>query len=298
MTRGVGPFSGPGLFSGKPATLRVDPAPPGSGLAFRLGAGGPTLAARVEQVTTASAWAGLPPHVPASAVLRNTTLADPSGRVAATVEHVISALAGLAVADALITLEGDEVPILDGSALPFARAIAEVRGPAAPREAITIAVPLRVEKGTASIEILPLGPGERPEYVYELDYGPSSPIGPSRAAWSPLDAEHGKQYLQQIAPARTFSLEAEARQARAMGLFAHLTPRDMVVVGADGQPIDNAWRLPEEPARHKLLDLIGDLALAGPPLAARVIARRAGHALTHEACRAVRAAVRQGDQHP
>lgn len=73
---------------------------------------------------------------------------------------------------------------------------------------------------------------------------------------------------------------------RSMGLFAHLTPREMLVLGADG-PIDNALRFEDEPARHKLLDLIGDLALVGAPLQADIVATRSGHALAHEAARAV-----------
>jgi UDP-3-O-[3-hydroxymyristoyl] N-acetylglucosamine deacetylase len=278
--------------------LRIDPAPLGTGLVFVDHLGAVIAEAQVEQVTAASGWARLdgrlPPQVPPAAVLRNTTLGSASGRVAATVEHVLSALAGLHVADARITLEGDEVPILDGSALPFARALAEVLAPAPPRQAITVAAPLRVERDKASIEISPLGPGEGAEYVYELDYGPGAAIPPSRATWRPFDAESAAAYLRDIAPARTFSLRAEAEQARALGLFTHLTPRDMVVVGEDGMPIDNAWRGSGEPARHKLLDLIGDLALLGAPLAAKVIARRAGHALTHEAARAVR----RGEHHP
>jgi UDP-3-O-acyl-N-acetylglucosamine deacetylase len=74
---------------------------------------------------------------------------------------------------------------------------------------------------------------------------------------------------------------------RAAGLFKDFSARDLVVVGEDGEPIENEWRLDDEPARHKLLDLVGDLALVGRPIVASVMAERSGHALTHELCRRI-----------
>jgi UDP-3-O-acyl-N-acetylglucosamine deacetylase len=123
-------------------------------------------------------------------------------------------------------------------------------------------------------------------YTYELDYGPPTPgvfaLGQQRATWD----GSATQYASEVAPARTYCLEQEAMVMRSMGLFAHLTPREMLVLGTSG-PIDNALRFDDEPARHKLLDLIGDLALIGAPLQADVVATRSGHALAHEAARAV-----------
>jgi len=143
--------------------------------------------------------------------------------------------------------------------------------------------PVEVRAGEALIRATPLAPGEPLEYTYQLDYGPASPLPAQQASWrgDPHDFEAT------IAPARTFSLQREAEMAQSLGLFRHLSPEDLVVVGDDGTPISNAWRFEHEPARHKLLDLIGDLALLGRPLHTRVVATRSGHALTHEFCRRV-----------
>lgn len=267
---------GLGLFSASPASLRFLPA---ATLRVRPGVGDladihPAL------VSADTAWAALPPGVP----IRNTTLALPGAapgsraRTAATVEHALSACAGLHLWGVTLALEGGpELPILDGSALPFLHALRPHLAPAAAVTPITLSEPLEVRAGDAFIRAEPF---DSIDYTYSLDYGPASPLPPQHAAWrgDPDD------YAINIAPARTFSLRAEAHAARAAGLFTHLSPRDMLVIADDGSPIDNAWRLPDEPARHKLLDLIGDLALLGRPLHARVHAHRAGHALTHRLC--------------
>lgn len=298
LDRPVGPFTGVGLFTGRSVSMTIAPGAGDGWIHFsrvesgRVAAGG---GADVRAVVADTSWSGLPAGVP----IRNTTLDATIGRsvldplpaspgpVVATVEHVLAALAGLGVWEAHVTLDGPEVPILDGSAAPFVGAILPALRPA-PRapEPITLASRVEVRAGDAVITAEPLAPGRAWSYTYDLDYGPGSPIPPQRAAW------HGSttEFARAIAPARTFSLLAEARAAQAAGLFRHLTPRDMLVVGDDGAPVDNAWRLDHEPARHKLLDLIGDLALLRRPLHARVLARRSGHALTHAFCRAVLAA--------
>lgn len=221
---------------------------------------------------------------------RNTTLvlsgAGAGAVVAATVEHVLSALAGMGVWDACVVLEGDEVPIDDGSALAFVELARHLKrgglgGMGADAEPIVLRE--RVEVRDASGAWIVGEPLDGIEYAYELDYGAGAPIPAQRAVWRG-DAE---AYAREIAPARTFSLRAEAEAARAAGLFAHLTPAEMVVVGDDGLPMANAWRTEDEPSKHKLLDLIGDLALLGRPLHAKVTAHRSGHAMTHEFCRRV-----------
>lgn len=259
-------ISGVGVFSGRPATLALRPGP--AGVTWH------TLPATIANLSVDLSWAGLGPGVP----VRNTTIAG-SGMVFATIEHVMGALAGLGIWQAAIALDGVEVPILDGSAAAFV-ALAHALPRVAPPP-LVLAAPVEVRRGDASIIATPLAHGEPLEYVYELDYGPQSPIPRQRAAWR---GDAG-DFALAIAPARTFSLRREVEQARALGLFRHLSPKELLVVGDDGRPIDNAWRLPDEPARHKLLDLIGDLALLGRPLHARVVATRSGHALTHEFCR-------------
>ena len=299
-------ITGRGLFTGREASIAFAPA---SGVAFTV-AGRP-IAAHVSQV------------VPASGPLggRSTNIQH-AGASALTIEHALSALAGLNIWDAAVTLRATddvggtvEVPILDGSALDFVRAIdaagldhartdaeadessrkPRIGAPAANIRAepfsqpipsgkggVHLARPIRVEdpKTGAFIEACP---SETLRYRYELSYPPGSGIGEQSAEWS----GDAPDYRTNIAPARTFCLEREAQAMRAAGLFTHLTPRDMLVIAPDGRPIDNELRFGNEPARHKLLDLIGDLALLGGRLIADVRAVRSGHALTHEFCRRV-----------
>jgi UDP-3-O-acyl-N-acetylglucosamine deacetylase len=121
--------------------------------------------------------------------------------------------------------------------------------------------------------------------VYHLDYGPGAPIAPQTVRF--LSMPGSDEYATAIAPARTFSTLDEAVAMRKMGLFAHLTAAEMLVIGPDG-PVENAYRFSDEPARHKLLDMLGDLALATGgtrPIQGRVTAWRSGHALNHAMAR-------------
>jgi UDP-3-O-[3-hydroxymyristoyl] N-acetylglucosamine deacetylase len=351
------------LFTGLLTGVRILPAPPGlRGIHFRRAdlpapAGDVLILAHVSRVV-APAEIGLP-ALPG----RCTIVGDRAARVGvATVEHVLSALAGLGVRDALVEVDGPEVPIFDGSARPFvemimatadaeprSRGVTQSRGegdaapthtsqrddrPRAPGSASNAecrmpdAVPASTgdwllptaslsvsDASGARIDITPCAPHDTPIYAYTLDYSghPDPRVRgalPARTAACP--APHASPaardfYAARVAPARTFCLASEARAMQQAGLFAGLTPRDMLVLDdGTGEPIDNAFRPgladgalarqpdgspPFEPAAHKLLDLIGDLALLGAPLHAHVHAFRGGHALTHEACRAVLAAL-------
>jgi UDP-3-O-acyl-N-acetylglucosamine deacetylase len=137
-----------------------------------------------------------------------------------------------------------------------------------------------VERSGASIVARPRAGGGC-LYRYELDYGAGAPIVAQAAEWDSGEGDSAETYAREVAPARTFCLESEARAMQAAGLFKGLSPRDLLVIGERG-PIENQYRFENEPARHKLLDLIGDLALAGRPLVGEVVATRAGHALNHE----------------
>jgi UDP-3-O-acyl N-acetylglucosamine deacetylase len=270
-------IAGTGLFTGRPVVLRIAPTAAGTGVTFaRAGAEAP-ISAHIASL------APQPPGIPA----RNTSLAAAPGATILTVEHLLSALVGLNITDALIEVDGPEIPIGDGSAAIFVEALARAgtRLLESQIEPLTIDREIVVESGGSRITARPRAtPGCR--YTFELDYGPG-PIGAQTATFE-MDSTEGSaaRYTAEIAPARTFCLQAEAEAMRAMGLFTSLTPRDMLVFGPEG-PIENTLRFTNEPARHKLLDLIGDLALTARPLQMDITATRAGHALNHAMARAL-----------
>lgn len=250
--------------------MRVKPAAPHTGIWFIRADQSPPvrIAARVENVTKRARRTSL----------RNGTVAIE------TVEHCLSACAGLGVDNLQIELTGGEVPGTDGSSLPFVETLrsAGICEQDAVRDPYVVSDVVRVVDGDAELVALPplAGGDEYLEVTYDLDYGPDSPITPQRyrAIITP------DRFEANIAPARTFVLETEARQLRTAGLGAHLTAKDVVVFGRDG-PIDNTLRFPDECVRHKILDLVGDLMLLGRFLVGRIHARKSGHALNHELVR-------------
>jgi len=213
--------------------------------------------------------------------LRNGTLSIE------TVEHCLSACAGLGVDNLVVELVGDEIPGADGSSLPFVEAFHEagVCEQDAVRQAYVVDEIVRVVDDDSELVILPpLDPSDNVlEISYELDYGAGGPIGRQihRARITP------ESFAANIAPARTFVLKEEAEQLQAAGLGVHLSARDILVFGDDG-PIDNELRFPDECVRHKILDLLGDLMLLGRFVVGRVQARRSGHALNHALVRKLR----------
>ncbi|MCC7387895.1 MAG: UDP-3-O-acyl-N-acetylglucosamine deacetylase [Phycisphaerales bacterium] len=277
---------GVGLFTERRARVTILPARHGGIVFCRADlASRPMIPAAIAELCTTPvhpAFARIPP--------RHTALAAAPDRpetAVYTTEHLLAALAGMGVTDALVELDAPELPIGDGSAKLFTDAIASAGLVTLPghAEPIILTGPVAVTSpdGSATIAAEPLGAGETPSYAYTLDYGPNAPVKPQTALWR---GDPGG-FLAEIAPARTFSLAAEAAQMQALGLFRSFTPRDLLVIDDSGAPIDNALRYPDEPARHKLLDLIGDLALTGRPIHARIAATRAGHALNHQMARAL-----------
>ena len=277
---------GTGLFSGTPCTARFSAAPADTGIVFIRAdlPGSPQIRVGIPAI------AEPPPGIPA----RNTTLRTPGGAEVLTVEHALSALSALGITDALIHLDGPELPIGDGSSEPFAAAIwaAGLRYLGIDLPPLIIPRPISVS-GRDGARITAT-PRSRPgcSYTYDLDYGAAAPIPMQTASFDTLPLP-GKPAPDQcassardVAPARTFCTQAEAEAMQKAGLFKHLTTRDMLVIGPRG-PIDNAYRFDNEPARHKLLDLIGDLALVGRPIQADIHAHKSGHALNHEMARAL-----------
>ncbi|MEM7622000.1 MAG: UDP-3-O-acyl-N-acetylglucosamine deacetylase [Planctomycetota bacterium] len=262
---------GRGLFTEIESVLTIRPG--NDGIAFRIG--GARIPVTIEHLSSepvVPAFAQLPP--------RHTVLAKDGARVITT-EHVLAALVGMGVTDADVVLEGgEEVPIDDGSSAAFVRAIQRVGlrefGEAQP---LVITEVITVEDGSGGMIVAE--PAAVPDYSYLLDYGEGGMVQKQTARWS---GELGL-FVDRVAPARTFSFAPEVEQMRALGLFTSFTPKDLLVLSEDGLPIENELRFEDEPARHKLLDLIGDLALVGRPIVGRVAAYRSGHALNHEMAR-------------
>jgi UDP-3-O-[3-hydroxymyristoyl] N-acetylglucosamine deacetylase/3-hydroxyacyl-[acyl-carrier-protein] dehydratase len=257
-------LTGPGLFSGETATLTFAPAEPGAGITFVREQDGKvaTIPARVENVLKR----------PRRTCLRNGTL------FVETVEHCMAALSGLGVDNAVVKVSGGhvgELPAGDGSAQPFVQAIADagLAEQDAPLEPLVINKPVQVSLGDATLAALP-GPKDRLEILYEFEAGP--PIGRQTFSFRLGD----DNFVEQLAPARTFVFEAEANELRSRGMGKHLTPRDLLVISPTG-PIDNQFRYADECVRHKVLDLIGDLYLIGRPLRGRLVAHKSGHELNH-----------------
>ncbi len=266
---------GIGLHSGRRASLTLHPATAGTGILFRRTDIGLEIPARFDHVVDTRLCTAL--GAPEAPHLRIST-----------VEHVMAALAGCGVDDAVVELDGPEVPILDGSAAPFvflidcagltaAPAGADPR--AAGAEAIEVLRPVRVQEGdgpdVAWAELRP-GFGERLELSLTIDF-PSTAIG--RQSLSLRITPHA--FRTGLADARTFTMAEEVARLRAMGLAQGGSLANAVVV--DGPLVLNpgGLRRPDEFVRHKLLDAVGDLALAGAPLRGRFTGHRSGHALNN-----------------
>jgi UDP-3-O-[3-hydroxymyristoyl] N-acetylglucosamine deacetylase/3-hydroxyacyl-[acyl-carrier-protein] dehydratase len=261
-------LAGVGMVHGLDVTVRVLPAKPGAGHRF---------------VRTDIAGAPEIPVSPETARPRPRRSAVEAGPASVEMtEHVLSALSGLAIDNAILEIDGPEVPMLDGSALPWVEAFDKVGyvDQKVPRRIYSVASTRQVADNDATAAF---HPAERPAFTYCLDYGPNSPI-PPHAFSIELSPE---VYRREIAPARTFVLEDEIEALRRQGIGTRLTEKNVVVVGRNGQPMHGEWRLPDEPARHKLLDAIGDLALFGRPILGEFFARRSGHTLNQELVKAL-----------
>ncbi|MGA0286927.1 MAG: UDP-3-O-acyl-N-acetylglucosamine deacetylase [Phycisphaerales bacterium] len=270
--------SGRGLLGGEMAEARIEPAPADSGILFERADLDPPV--RIPAVVD---------H--AVSLARRTTLRSGETSID-TVEHCLSALAGLGIDNAVIRLRGPELPCGDGSALPFVDAMldAGIVELDAPRRVFRVREPIVIEEGGGSIAALPTSkPGL--QVVYELDYADRSDrIGRQTLSYDPNRLD----YRREIAPARTFSLKEEAEALQAQGLGTHLSPKDVLVIGEDG-PIENAFRFEDEPVRHKVLDVLGDLSLVGRPLQARIVAGRSGHALNRRLAMRLREQIRAAE---
>ncbi|MBN1589366.1 MAG: UDP-3-O-[3-hydroxymyristoyl] N-acetylglucosamine deacetylase [Pirellulales bacterium] len=218
------------------------------------------------------------PRIPARAAYRNDTPLrsnlECGGATVEMVEHMMATLGGLQIDNCEIRVDAAEMPGCDGSCLPFVEAIdtTKIVTQDAPRRGAVVCETIRASRGNTWIELRPPTDTEL-SLDYTLDFGPG-PIGYQRLRLtvSP-DA-----FRRELAPSRTFLMQAEAEQLRSQGLGTRARFSDLLVFGPDG-PIDNTLRFKDECVRHKILDLIGDLALADCDLIGSVIASRSGHHL-------------------
>lgn len=261
-------FTGVGLHSGAAATLAIHPAPAGHGVVFR----------RVDLVPVVDIPA-LWNHVKPSKLC--TLMDNGAGVTVSTVEHVMAALAGTGIQNALVTVDGPEVPILDGSSAPFVQRILEVgiRRQTAPLRAIRVLRPVEVREGEAFAR---LSPADHLEIDFEIDFTDAA-IGHQEKR---LDMANGA-FLRELADSRTFCRASDVETMRRNGLALGGTFLNAVVVDGAEVLSPGGLRHVDEAVRHKMLDATGDLALAGAPLLARYTGHRAGHAMTNRLLRAL-----------
>jgi UDP-3-O-[3-hydroxymyristoyl] N-acetylglucosamine deacetylase len=246
-------IGGQGLHSGLKSGVILHPAPPGSGIVFSSLTDQSAISARLENVTETG---------------YNTTLSG-GGHSIRTVEHLLSALHGLGITNVLVKTE-DEVPALDGSAAEFCRHLrtAGIKDQPARIEPIKVGKPLQCGRNGESIRITP---AEKLIIDYRLDYPP--PIGRQQFHFE-LDSP--ETYEREVAPARTFGFVSEFHKLAAMGL-ARGGRLDNLILVDDEKVVNTTLRFPNEFARHKVLDLIGDLYLLGRPLVGHITASKTGH---------------------
>ncbi len=193
------------------------------------------------------------------------------GVLISTTEHLLSAFIGMGIDNVIVEIDNLELPILDGSALPYVDAFHRVgiRAQRRRRETLRVLRPVEVREGDKFIGVYP-GAGYR--ICYTINF--PAPIGRQETCVD-LAAE---TYGSEIAGARTFGYQADERKLRDMGLIRGASAENAIILSASG-PQNGPLRFPDEYVRHKVLDLIGDLALAGRRLEGHVVAERAGHAM-------------------
>jgi UDP-3-O-[3-hydroxymyristoyl] N-acetylglucosamine deacetylase len=258
--------SGVGLHSGVTTCVRVWPAAAGEGRYFvRVDrAGVPSIPAKIAAVNQ---------------TLLSTELASGDASVR-TVEHLLAALAGMGVDNARIEIDGAEVPLLDGSAREWVEAIAQsgLVAQSTPRPVYTLKEPIWVHQGDAFVAALP-APTLR--FTYGIDFDLPA-IGNQWYTWTPAQ----ESFAEAIAPARTFGLAHQIEQLRQNGLIKGGSLENALVCGTEGW-LNPPLRFSNEPVRHKLLDLVGDLSLLGIFPLVHVLAYKASHSLHTQLARLV-----------
>ena len=255
---------GIGILSGSKVRVGFRPAPPSSGVIFvRTDLPKPIyIPARLDQV---------------SGTERRTTLGRPPAQVSL-VEHILAALAGLRIDNCLIEINAADPPGLDGSSEGYVEALLQVGTvlQSARRAIWTVERPVVVTQGGATLALHP-GSAEELKASYILFYGWHSPVG-----WQiHTETVVPQTFAAELAPCRTFILESEVAELRRQGLGRGMTNADLLVFGPKG-PIENRLQFADEPARHKILDMVGDLSLLGHDIRGHLVGYRSGHTLNVE----------------
>ena len=252
-------IEGVGVHTGNPCRTSIAPANQGDGIVFATETGEiPAVASAIDPLS-----------------VRATTLACGSSKVGM-VEHLLAALLWYGVNDARIDVEGPEIPILDGSALPWVNALANAGAHPSPRF-VEIETEIEVAHGNSMARITP---AQEPSVDIRLQYD-GIDIGPRQMIFAPMVDD----FVEILAPARTFALESEVELILASGLGLGGSLENALIIGKSGPLNPGGFRFDNEPARHKMLDVIGDLALLGGLPLAQLEIVRPGHRIMHELVR-------------
>jgi UDP-3-O-[3-hydroxymyristoyl] N-acetylglucosamine deacetylase len=249
--------AGIGLHSGNKVTLALKPAPADYGIRFqRADLGGLEIPATVTHL---------------AGIQYATALAREQGSVE-TVEHLLAALTSLGIDNVVVELNHPEVPIMDGSAAPFIYLVQEagVKRLAAPRRYLKVLRPISLASGDKRIALYP---SDQFKITYSISF--DHPLLRHQSRTIRLTEE---SFIEEIAPARTFGFLKEVEMLRQRGLALGGSLDNAIVLGETGV-LNNALRFEDEFVRHKILDVIGDLALAGHPVIGHLVVHRGGHAL-------------------
>jgi UDP-3-O-[3-hydroxymyristoyl] N-acetylglucosamine deacetylase len=265
--------TGTGLHSGRRVRLAMAPADPGSGIVFRRTDTGIGIPARHD-------------HVRDTTLCTVIGLSDDPGMRIGTIEHLMAALSAAGIDNAIVSVDGPEVPALDGSAAAFTFLIgcAGTRDQEAPLSVIEVLRPVRVEDGEAKAALLPAQPRGAAQLTLSMEIAFASAAIGHQALSVALT---GDIFARAIAPARTFGFAEDLQRLRAAGLARGGSLDNAVAISGDRVLNREGLRFPDEFVRHKLLDAIGDLALAGLPIRGRFVGHRSGHRTNNALLRAL-----------
>ncbi len=276
--KGEGKLAGKGLFGGEETRVVFRPAPEDSGVVF----------VRTDVPGTVRIAAVAPNIVERS---RRTSLKK--GEVSVeTVEHCLAAVRALEIDNLIIEIDGAELPAPDCSSAEYFKVLKRigVADQTNPRRECVIRKPITVTAGDATVYALP-DSDDTLNVTYDLDYGGHTGIGRQIHSYRLTE----DTFETNMAPARTFLLEVEAKQLQAKGIGTHISPREILVIDSDG-PVKNSYRFPNECVRHKIVDLIGDLMLVGRPTLGRIVAYKSGHTLNQQLARKLYDLAQQQDR--